>query len=106
MPYAPKGLIQRWWHTPAAGDNNQAPITVNGVTIPGTSPFYWQINNAMQQKTMAETDKGRFTTPQAMDLAIAMMDEEIKYYVSFAQYITEPMDYRAELAWTGHTVPL
>ena len=81
--------------------DGQEPITVENVTINPDNPFYWNINGDMQEKNNVEIDKGRFSTPEAMDLYLSLLDTEIKYYVRFAQYINKPADYRQELAWNG-----
>jgi ABC-2 type transport system permease protein len=81
------------------GDPNQQPITVGDQTIAPENPFYWQINNAMQEKAMITTDKGGYKTPQAIDLAISMMDMEIAYYARLAKSITKPQDYRMDFAY-------
>lgn len=83
------------------GGMEQEPIVIDGVTIPFDSPFYWQVNGLMEEKNFMEVDKGRFSEPEVLDLALSMIDEEIKFYVHFAKYITDHSDYRMELAWTG-----
>lgn len=83
------------------GGGEGDPITVDGVTVANDNPFYWQISSAIREKEMMSTDKGRFTTPEALDLAIALMDAETQYYLHFAQYVTKQPDYRADLAWGG-----
>jgi ABC-2 type transport system permease protein len=80
---------------------NQQPITVNGVTIAPDNPFYWNIQSMIQEKEMLQTVKNPFSTPEALDLGLAMIDDEMQYYVTLAQYVTKQMDYRTQLVWNG-----
>lgn len=77
---------------------DQESITIDGITIYSTNPFFWQISYAMQEKEIMENDRERFTNPEALDLALSLMDAEIQYYLNFAKYITEYTDYRIDLA--------
>ena len=88
---------------PRGIDINQGdPIIVDGTKIEPDNPFYWQVNGIMQEKEAMEADKNRFSGPDVLDLALSIMDEELKLYVHFAKFITDdPMDYRIELAWQG-----
>jgi ABC-2 type transport system permease protein len=81
------------------GDNGQEPITVEDVTIPGDNPFYWNIKSILQDKEVMEVDKTRFSTPEALDLMLELMDQEVHYYVTFAKNIATQTDYRQQLAW-------
>jgi ABC-2 type transport system permease protein len=77
----------------------QESITVDGVTIYSDNPFFWQIQSAIQEKEWMENDQGRFSSPEALDLTLSLMDEEIKYYLNFAKHVTSYADYRSDLAW-------
>jgi ABC-2 type transport system permease protein len=77
------------------------PVTVDGVTITQDNPYYWNIFSDMQEKTSVSADANRFSTPEATDLYLAMLDEEIHFYAKIAQYITTYNDYRTQLAWNG-----
>lgn len=83
------------------GDPNAESITVDGVTITSDNPFYWNIKNDMDEKNNVSIDKGRFSTPEAIDLYMDLLDSEVGYYLHFAKAITKPEDYRVQLAWTG-----
>lgn len=84
-----------------AGDGSQDPITVDGITIASDNPFYWNIKSVMQEKDNLQINKNQFSKPEVLDLVLALLDEEIHYYSHFAQYVTKPQDYRAELAWSS-----
>jgi ABC-2 type transport system permease protein len=84
------------------GGSGQDPITVDGITITIENPFYWNIQNLMQQKDSLNINKAQYTTPEAMDLASDFMDIEIQYYVKMAQYITTPQDYRMSLVYQSN----
>lgn len=77
------------------------PVTVDGVTIGPDNPFYWNIFSGMQEKEMVGKDSSRFSTPEATDLYIEVLDAEIHYWARLAQYITSYNDYRSQLAWNG-----
>jgi hypothetical protein len=77
----------------------QDSITVDGVTIYSDNPFFWQITSIMQEKEFMENDRERFSSPEALDLALALMDEEMHFYLNFARHITDYTDYRSDLAW-------
>ena len=79
--------------------SGEEPIVVEDITILPDNPFYWQINGLMHEKESMELDKGRFSEIEVLDLALSLVDEEIKYYARFAQHITKHTDYRMELAW-------
>ena len=79
--------------------SDQEPITVDGITIQPDNPFYWQITSLTQEKEHMEMDKGRFSSSDVLDLALSVMDEEIKFYVRFAQHVTKHTDYRMDLSW-------
>lgn len=81
------------------GGSGQDPITVDGVTIPVTNPFYWNVQNLMQQKDSMDANKGQYTTPEAMDLASSFLDLQIGYFAKLAPYVTDSADYRANLVF-------
>ncbi len=83
------------------GDSGQPPIEIDGVTITGDNPYYWNLQGLQQEKTMLETDTGRFVHPETLDVVQSLIDEEIGYYLRFARNITTYKDYRTELAWNG-----
>lgn len=79
----------------------EEPIIIDGVTINYDNPFYWQLKGLMDEKQYMESDKGRFSSSEVLDLALLLMDEEQKFYVNLAKHITEHRDYRMELSWSG-----
>ncbi len=83
------------------GNPGMPDLIVGDVTIPADNPFYWNIQSAQQEKAMLEVDKNRFQSPQALDLALGLLDEELNYYVRFAQTVATYQDYRMDLAWTS-----
>lgn len=83
------------------GGGKQEPITVDGVTLTIENPFYWNINSLMQEKTQMGVDKNRFSSPEALDLALELVEGDIHYYAHFAKFITKQTDYRMDLAWRG-----
>lgn len=97
--YSARGIVKDSIGYPEI--SGQDPIIVDGITIQPDNPFYWQINGLQQEKEYMEMDKGRFSSTDVLDLALALMDEEIKFYARFAQHITKHTDYRMELSWLG-----
>lgn len=82
-------------------DGGTETITVDGVVISSDNPFYWNVKSTMEEKESMQLDQTRFSTPEVLDLAVALLDEEINYYVHFAKYVSTYEDYRAELAWSS-----
>lgn len=76
-------------------------ITVDGVTIPPDSPYYWNIRSLLDEKSYADSGQISFGYPEAVDLLLELIDAQISYYVRFAQQIASYEDYRASLAWSG-----
>lgn len=76
-------------------------ITIDGITIYSDNPFFWNLQSLLDEQKRYEQDKNPFSTPAALDLTLALIEEEIQYYLSFAQHITNYQDYRTELAWRG-----
>ncbi|NLJ40566.1 MAG: ABC transporter permease subunit [Clostridiales bacterium] len=83
------------------GESDEEPIIIDGVEIKGNSPLYWQVKSIMDEMGYMEADRGSFSSDEVFDLVVLSMEEEQKYYVNFAKYITEPMDYRIDLIWQG-----
>ena len=82
-------------------DGKGQSITIDGVTIDNTNPFFWNLQSLISEKEMFETGKPPFSTPASIDLMLKLFDEEIRYYLTFAKSITTYQDYRMELAWRG-----
>lgn len=82
-------------------DGKGQSITIDGVTIDNTNPFFWNIQSLVSEKEMFETGKPPFSNPASIDLMLKLFDEEIRYYLTFAKSITTYQDYRMELAWRG-----
>ena len=85
---------------PIYGGKGQ-PITINGVTIGMENPLYWNLQSLMSERDMLGQGKNPFSTPAALDLALQLFDEELAYYLPFAQHITASQDYRMELVQRG-----
>jgi ABC-2 type transport system permease protein len=83
------------------GGNGQEPITIDGVTIQSTNPFYWNLSSLQQERATMEADTTRFSSPEVLDLALGMLDTSTKYYLTFAQFVTKQQDYRVDLAYRG-----
>ena len=84
-------------------NSEDEPITVEGVTIEPENPFYWNIRSINEEKGYYEDDINRFSSPQALDMVLDMMDAELEYYMFFAARITVSSDYRRDLAWSGNS---
>lgn len=84
---------------PIYPDYNQEPIIVDGVTIDENNPLYWNITSLYSEMDYMEKDKERFSSPEALDLALSLMDTELQYYLHFAKYITNYSDYRMDLSY-------
>ncbi|MDD5016590.1 MAG: ABC transporter permease [Eubacteriales bacterium] len=80
---------------------DEEPITVDGVTVTYDNPFYWSLSSIIYEQEYIGTDSSLFTTPEALDLTLDLLDEELSFYVRFAKNITTYEDYRYELAWNG-----
>lgn len=87
--------------------DGQEPIPVGDALITSDNPFYGYLSNVLYEKQYLEsytgyTDEGSMlTSPEAVDLAMELMDAEFDYYGRFAVNVTTYEDYRFELAWTG-----
>ena len=86
---------------PGFPGGEQDSIVIDGVTITADNPFFWNLRSIVDEKQYMENDKDRFTTPEALDLTLAMMDMELQFYLNFAKSITNYADYRVDLAWRG-----
>jgi hypothetical protein len=106
IPYVRDGMEKVYYASsirypgPIYGDKGES-ITIDGITIYSDNPFYWNLQSLVNEKTAYEKDKNPFSSPAALDLFLGLIDEEIKYYLVFAQHITTYQDYRIELAWRG-----
>lgn len=80
--------------------DSQESITVDGITVSGNNPFYWNIVSIQDEKEYFTRD-GRFSEPAVLDLVIELMDQETAHYLRLAQMIFTQQDYRADLAWRG-----
>ncbi|MDD2502788.1 MAG: ABC transporter permease [Clostridia bacterium] len=74
-------------------------ITIDGVTIKSDNPFFWDISYLIQEKEQLENNKERFTSPEALDLYLALLDTELQFSLNFAKNITNYQDYRASMKW-------
>ena len=81
--------------------DNQESITVDGIAIYSDNPFYWNLRSLIEEKENLDNGKNPFATPAALDLMLDLIDQEISYYLMFAQSIITYQDYRMELAWRG-----
>lgn len=97
----PMPMFGAYYYKEIGGDSGQEPITIDGVTITGDNPFYWQLQGLKQEKGQLDTDSGRFLNAETVDVVQALIDEEIKYYLKFAQSITTYQDYRVDLGYSG-----
>ena len=88
-----------WYRDPI--DDGSESITIDGITIYSDNPFFWNIKSLQNEKTAYASDKNPFSTPAALDLFLNILDQEVKFYLGFAQHITTHQDYRVELAWRG-----
>lgn len=77
----------------------QESLTIDGITIYQDNPYFWQIQSAIQEKEWMENDRERFSTPEALDLVLALLDAEAEFYLHFAKHVTDYTDYRSDLAW-------
>jgi ABC-2 type transport system permease protein len=74
-------------------------ITIDGVTIKADNPYFWEISSMMNEKEQVENDKERFSTSEALDLYLALLDTEFQFTLNFAKYVTNYQDYRTNLKW-------
>ena len=88
------------WY-PGPIDDGSESITIDGITIYSDNPFFWNIKSLQNEKTAYASDKNPFSTPAALDLFLNVLDQEVKFYLGFAQHITTHQDYRVEMAWRG-----
>lgn len=103
-PYYSRDVYEKYAVAAAAGisfdgKTGEEAITVEDVTISADNPFYWNVRSMMEEKERIEVDKSQFKTPEALDIMLALMDQEIHYYVVFAKSVTSQNDYRTQLAW-------
>ncbi|MGI6140359.1 MAG: hypothetical protein ACOYEH_01340, partial [Caldicoprobacterales bacterium] len=99
MGISRKAVVDMPAPIPGFPGTNQESITIDGVTINSDNPFFWQITSIIQEKEFMESDRDRFSSPEALDLALSLLDEEIQFYLNFARHITEYTDYRSDLVW-------
>ncbi len=78
---------------------DQESITIDGVTIESDNPFFWEISSIMQEKEYIEKDKERFSSPEALDLYLVLMDTELQFTLNFAKHVTNYQDYRTNMKW-------
>ena len=102
-PYATRSAMEMKYYDYPGGyvDPNLESITVKGVVITADNPFYWNIQSLLDEQRSVETDTGRFTEPQSVDLMLEMIDRELDYYILLAQSILTYQDYRMDLSWRG-----
>ena len=85
----------------------QEPIPVGDVMITSESPFYGYLSNILYEKDYLQnytgySDEGSMLkTPEAVDLALELLDAEFDYYGRFAVNISTYEDYRYQLTWNG-----
>ena len=80
-------------------NEQEEPITVDGVTITSDNPFYWNIRQYEEESEYV--DVNNFDNPETYDIMTEMGEMEREYYIRFAKVITSYEDYRFELAWYG-----
>ena len=78
-------------------DENSETITINGITITSSNPFFWNIRNLDEQKGYFNASD--FSSPQALDTLLELIDMQIEHYLRLAVVITSYEDYRADLGW-------
>lgn len=74
-------------------------ITIDGITIKADNPYFWEISSMMNEKEYVENDKERFSTSEALDLFLALLDTEFQFTLNFAKHVTNYQDYRTNLKW-------
>lgn len=83
------------------GDFEEESMVIDGITIEFDNPFFWYLKNLEMEKEYFENENNAFSSPKVKDLILLAMEEEKQYYLNLAQYITDQMDYRVELVWSG-----
>lgn len=83
------------------GNGEQEPITINGVTITGDNPFYWNLTNLIQEKQSIENGGYSVQNPETLDILLEINALDTDYFLRFAKSVTNNMDYRVDLAWRG-----
>ncbi|NLB42564.1 MAG: hypothetical protein GX815_09970, partial [Clostridiales bacterium] len=78
---------------------DQESITIDGVTITSDNPFFWDISSMMSEKEYAEKDKERFSSSEALDLYLALLDIDFEYTLNFAKHVTNYQDFRTNMKW-------
>ena len=78
-------------------DENGETITINGITITSSNPFFWNIRNLDEQKGYFNASD--FSSPQVLDTLLELIDMQIEHYLRLAVAITTYEDYRADLGW-------
>ncbi len=81
------------------GDSDES-VTVDGITVSGNNPFYWNIVSIQDEKEYFTRDE-RFSDPAVLDLLLELMDIETAHYLKLAQLISTNQDYRRDLARRG-----
>ncbi|MGI6538574.1 MAG: ABC transporter permease subunit [Caldicoprobacterales bacterium] len=94
---AKRGIIER----PVYPGMDNETITIDGITIDSSNPFFWNLSSIVNEMEYIENDKDRFDSIEALDLTLSLMEAELQYYLKFAQVVTDYTDYRTELAWRG-----
>ena len=79
----------------------EEPIIVDGITIEPNNPFYWNVKGTMDEMENIN-NYYRFENAGTKDIYLALLQEDINYYLPFAKTITTYNDYRVELAWSNH----
>ena len=100
-PYMERAMIGMKYGGGGYIDPNMEAIIVNGITIASDNPFYWNLSSLVSEKSALEVDKSQFADPATLDLVLAIVDQEIGYYLRFAQNVVKYQDYRIDMAWQG-----
>ncbi len=85
----------------------QDPIQVGDTTITFENPLYGNLSSILYEKEYLQSYTGyseegsMLTTPEAVDLALELLDAEFEYYGRFAVSISTYEDYRFQLIWIG-----
>lgn len=83
------------------GNGGQEPITIDGVTIYGDNPFYWNLTNLIQEKDSIENGGYSVQYPETLDILLEINALDTAYFLRFAKSVTNYADYRVDLAWRG-----
>ena len=78
-------------------DEYSETLTINGITITSENPYFWNLRNLDDQK--GYIDASAFSSPQAYDIMLEMIDVQIEHYLRLAVVITSYQDYRTDLGW-------